>query len=84
MLTREPLVWAGAPGGQAWRDRPLRYASCTHCVFKRPALEALDAAGIPWEFTVEFDLAGRGRRQRRRRSRGQRADAERACRRAAS
>ena len=53
MLTREPLVWAGAPGGQAWRDRPLRYASCTNCVFKRPALEALDAAGIPWEFTVE-------------------------------
>ena len=53
MLTREPLVWAGAPGGQAWRGRPLRYASCTNCVFKRPALEALDAAGIPWEFTVE-------------------------------
>ena len=53
MLAREPLVWAGAPGGQAWRGRPLRFASCANCVFKRPALEALDAAGIPWEYTVE-------------------------------
>ena len=53
MLAREPLVWAGAPGGQAWRARPLRFASCANCVFKRPALEALDAAGIPWEYTVE-------------------------------
>ena len=76
-LNREPLVWAGAPGGQAWRQRPLRYASCGHCVFKRPALEALEAAGIPWELAVEFDLDGCGRRQRRRGPRGQRADGER-------
>ncbi|MFO1209969.1 MAG: LysR family transcriptional regulator [Amaricoccus sp.] len=53
LLAREPLVWAGAPGGQAWRGRPLRFASCANCVFKRPALEALDAAGIAWEYTVE-------------------------------
>ncbi len=53
VLTREPLVWAGAPGGQAWRARPLRLASCTTCVFKRPALDALDSAGIPWEFAVD-------------------------------
>jgi len=52
-LRREPLVWAGAPGGQAWRARPLRFASCAHCVFKRPALEALEAAGIPWELAVD-------------------------------
>lgn len=52
-LRQEPLVWAGAPGGQAWRERPLRFASCAHCVFKRPALEALEAAGIPWEIAVE-------------------------------
>ena len=76
-LSREPLVWAGAPGGQAWRQRPLRYASCGHCVFKRPAIEALEAAGIPWELAVEFDLAGGGGRERRRRPRGQRTDAER-------
>ncbi len=53
VLALEQLVWAGAPGGQAWRLRPLRFASCANCVFKRPALEALDAAGIPWEYTVE-------------------------------
>jgi DNA-binding transcriptional LysR family regulator len=53
MLAQEELVWTGAPGGQAWRLRPLRFASCANCVFKRPALEALDAAGIPWEYTVE-------------------------------
>lgn len=52
-LAREPLVWAGAPGGQAWRSRPLRFASCAHCVFKRAALDALEAADIPWEFAVE-------------------------------
>jgi DNA-binding transcriptional LysR family regulator len=53
VLMCEPLVWAGAHGGQAWRSRPLPFASCANCVFKRPALEALDAAGIPWEYTVE-------------------------------
>jgi DNA-binding transcriptional LysR family regulator len=53
MLAEQQLVWTGAPGGQAWRLRPLRFASCANCVFKRPALEALDAAGIPWEYTVE-------------------------------
>lgn len=52
-LRREPLVWAGAPGGQAWRGRPLRFASCANCVFKRPAIEALEAAGIPWELAVD-------------------------------
>ena len=53
MLTREPLVWAGAVGGQAWRARPLRIASCAHCIFKRQALDALEAAGTPWELAVE-------------------------------
>lgn len=52
-LARQQLVWAGAPSGQAWRQRPLRYASCGHCVFKRPAIEALERAGIPWELAVD-------------------------------
>jgi DNA-binding transcriptional LysR family regulator len=52
-LTVEPLVWTGAQGGQAWRARPLRFGSCGHCVFKRPALEALGEAGIPWELVVD-------------------------------
>ena len=53
MLACEPLVWTGAQGGQAWKARPLRFGSCGHCVFKRPALEALEAAGIPWELVVD-------------------------------
>lgn len=52
-LACEALVWTGAQGGQAWRARPLRIGSCGHCVFKRPALEALEAAGIPWELVVD-------------------------------
>jgi DNA-binding transcriptional LysR family regulator len=52
-LACEPLVWTGAPGGQAWRSRPLRFGSCAHCVFKRPVIEALEAAGIPWELAVD-------------------------------
>jgi len=52
-LTVQPLVWTGAPGGQAWRSRPLRLGSCAQCVFKRPTIEALEAAGIPWELAVD-------------------------------
>jgi DNA-binding transcriptional LysR family regulator len=52
-LACEPLVWTGAPSGQAWRARPLRFGSCAHCVFKRPTIEALEAAGIPWELAVD-------------------------------
>ena len=76
-LACEPLVWTGAQGGQAWRGRPLRFGSCGHCVFKRPALDALEAAGIPWELVVEFDLPGSGGGERGGRPRGQRADGER-------
>ena len=83
-LSREPLVWAGAPGGQAWRQRPLRFASCGHCVFKRPALEALEAAGIALGARGRFDLDGGGGRQRGGRPRGQRADGERGAAHAAS
>jgi DNA-binding transcriptional LysR family regulator len=52
-LAREPLVWVGAIGGQAWRSRPLRFGSSTRCLFRRPAIEALDSAGLPWELAVE-------------------------------
>lgn len=52
-LLREPLVWVGAEGGQAWRSRPLRFGSTTRCVFRRPALEALEAAALPWELAVD-------------------------------
>jgi DNA-binding transcriptional LysR family regulator len=52
-LTREPLVWIGAQGGEAWRSRPLRFGSTTRCVFRRAAIDALDRAGLPWELAIE-------------------------------
>lgn len=53
VLLRQPLVWVGAQGGQAWRARPLRFGSTARCIFRRPAIEALDRAGIPWELAVD-------------------------------
>ncbi|HVH02127.1 MAG TPA: LysR family transcriptional regulator [Amaricoccus sp.] len=52
-LASEPLVWVGAQGGQAWRSRPLRFGSATRCVFRRPAIAALERAGLPWELAVD-------------------------------
>lgn len=52
-LDRQPLVWIGGQGGQTWRTRPVRFASVSRCIFKRPAIDALDAAGLPWELAVD-------------------------------
>lgn len=52
-LVREPLVWAGAEGGQAWRSRPLRFGSTARCVFRRTVIDALERAGVPWELAVD-------------------------------
>lgn len=52
-LAREPLVWVGAIGGQAWRGRPLRFGSSTRCVFRRPAIAAMDAAELPWVLAID-------------------------------
>lgn len=52
-LAEQPLVWLGAHGGTAWRDRPLKLAFEHHCIFRRTAQEALDRAGHPWEIAVE-------------------------------
>ncbi len=54
-LAELPLVWVGAPGGKAWRERPLRLAFEYRCIFRAPAQQALDAAGIPWEMSVESE-----------------------------
>jgi len=53
MLAKQPLVWVGAQGGQAWRSRPVRFGSTARCVFRRPAIEAMERAGIPWELAVD-------------------------------
>ena len=50
-----PLIWVGAPGGMAWRQRPLRLAYEQHCIFRQGVQAALDLAGIPWQMAVESD-----------------------------
>ncbi len=50
-----PLIWIGAPGGSAWKSRPLRLAYEHACIFRAGVQKALDEAGIPWEMAVESD-----------------------------
>ncbi|MGI9368806.1 MAG: LysR family transcriptional regulator [Ruegeria sp.] len=50
-----PLRWIGAPGGSAWRKRPVRLALGRRCMFRPQVISALDAAGIPWELAVETE-----------------------------
>jgi DNA-binding transcriptional LysR family regulator len=52
-LTAIPLIWLGAPGGVAWKQRPLRLAFEHRCVFRSFVQHCLDQAGIPWEMAVE-------------------------------
>lgn len=54
-LKEVPLRWIGAPGGSAWKQRPLRLAYCRYCTFRNGDLRKLDEAGIPWEMAVESD-----------------------------
>jgi DNA-binding transcriptional LysR family regulator len=54
-LAELPLVWVGAPKGQAWRGRPLKLAYEHHCIFRARVQAALDKAGVPWEMAVESD-----------------------------
>ncbi|PVE45691.1 LysR family transcriptional regulator [Pararhodobacter aggregans] len=54
-LTRLPLLWIGAPGGNAWRQRPLRLAQGRICAFRAGIVAALDRADIPWETAVESE-----------------------------
>ncbi len=68
-LAELPLVWIGAPGGQAWKARPIPLAYEQDCIFRQGVQAALDRAGIPWvmavvsqntrsvEATVSADLA---------------------------
>ena len=54
-LVELPLVWAGAPNGIAWRQKPLPLAFCRHCIFRSGAQLALDKAGIAWSLAVDSD-----------------------------
>jgi len=44
-----PLQWYGAIDGRAYTQRPLRFASATHCSFRPITIRALEDASIPWE-----------------------------------
>lgn len=54
-LTVQRLVWVGAPGGVAWKRRPLPLAFERSCIFRGGVQRRLDAAGIPWEMAVESE-----------------------------
>lgn len=54
-LCVRPLCWVGAPGGTAWRQRPLKLAFARQCTFRPRVVERLDKAEIPWEVIVETD-----------------------------
>lgn len=54
-LCVKPLCWIGAPGGSAWRQRPLKLAFGRHCTFRPRVIERLDEAQIPWDVVVESD-----------------------------
>lgn len=50
-----PLVWMGAPGGHAHKERPLKLAFEKDCIFRRGVQAALDAAGVDWEMAVDAE-----------------------------
>lgn len=52
-LATHRLVWVGAHGGTAWRQRPLRLAFEKQCNFRTWVQDLLDRDGIPWEHAVE-------------------------------
>lgn len=51
-LSEVPLVWIGAPGGRAWKARPIPLACERVCIFRQGVQAALDRAGSPWEMAV--------------------------------
>ncbi|MBR9763113.1 MAG: LysR family transcriptional regulator [Rhodobacteraceae bacterium] len=53
ILDERPLAWVGAPGGQAWRQRPLRYASGRNCLFRPLTIRAMENEGVDWENAVD-------------------------------
>jgi DNA-binding transcriptional LysR family regulator len=52
-LVTRPLVWVGAPGGMAWKARPLPLAYEDNCIFRTGVQRRLDEAGVGWMMAVE-------------------------------
>lgn len=54
-LAKVEIVWAGAVGGEAWKQRPLPIANTTLCAYHPVGMAALEKAGIDWTL-----VAGQG------------------------
>ncbi len=54
-LVSLPLVWVGAQGGVAWKQRPLRLAFEYRCFFRKLVQESLNKHEIPWEMAIESE-----------------------------
>ncbi|MGR3270758.1 LysR family transcriptional regulator [Thalassococcus profundi] len=54
-LDETPLRWHGAPGGTAWKQRPLPYAQARICAFRSTVIRRLEAAGVPWFQVIDSD-----------------------------
>ncbi|SLN22802.1 LysR family transcriptional regulator [Pseudooctadecabacter jejudonensis] len=52
-LVTLPLVWVGAKGGTAWKQRPLPVAFCSSCIFRSGVLKRLDDADLDWSMVIE-------------------------------
>lgn len=52
-LSHRRLVWVGAPNGRAYLRRPVSVAYEKQCAFRPLVFEALDAVGLPWEWSVD-------------------------------
>jgi DNA-binding transcriptional LysR family regulator len=52
-LVTLPLVWVGAVGGGAWRQRPLPVAFCSNCIFRPGVLKRMDEASFAWDMVVD-------------------------------
>lgn len=56
VLVKLPLLWIGAVGGTAWKQRPLPVAFCKNCIFRSGVLKRLDDSNFDWQMIVDSDL----------------------------
>lgn len=56
VLVDMPLIWLGAEGGTAYKQRPLPVAFCSRCIFRSGVLRQLDETQTAWEMVVDSDL----------------------------
>lgn len=52
-LVYQNLVWMTKPNGVCWQERPVPMALSHNCMFRKPAMEALEQAGVKWVDVVQ-------------------------------